>query len=272
MIIKNLTKEYTTITNEIIIDEKLSAGAFRLYCYLASKPETWEVNNNDIKKQLKIGSKDTLSKYWRELIDAGWIEKSKAKDKNGKFNGKTILILNNSRNPKNTEILKSGISQKSGNPKNTDILKSGKHSNTDYISNTEYNSKTDIKEKNIKKEKNFFDEVLENVEVQVLLKELQVDKTFLQSLIAYREKIKPIKTIAGLKKVLKDLRDTRLQSKKSAYELFEIMQENEWLTIKSDYIKTQQKDLTITNKTNELNEEINESINGFLEMAERMGL
>jgi len=151
MILKNLTKNYTTIPNELIVDTSISAGAFRLYCYLASKPETWEVNNKDIMKSLKIGSKDTLSKYWNELIKNNWIEKQQERNSNGKFTGKTILILHNNRNPKNTEILKSGNSEKYGNPKNTEIGKSRKHSNTNINSNTEYISKTE-KEKPTSKE------------------------------------------------------------------------------------------------------------------------
>ena len=145
---------------------------------------------------------------------------------------------------------------------------------TQNTTNTKYTNTKEIKEKNIKKEnfseKEIFSETaLEDIEVQVLLKELQVDKTFLQSLIAYREKIKPIKTIAGLKKVLKDLRDTRLQSKKSAYELFEIMQENEWLTIKSNYIKPK-KDTDLVEHNSD--EAIDNAIDGFLKMTEGMEL
>jgi len=151
MILKNLTKNYTTIPNELIVDTSISAGAFRLYCYLASKPETWEVNNKDIMKSLKIGSNNSLNRYWKELIDKGWIEKTREKDEKGKFTGKTILILHNTHNRKSCENGENPLSQKIHFRKNCEIAKSAKHSNTDINSNTEYISKTE-KEKPTPKE------------------------------------------------------------------------------------------------------------------------
>ncbi len=235
MILKNLTRNFTSIPNELIIDTSISEKAFRLYCYLASKPESWEINNTDIMKNLKIGSNNSLAKYWKELINSGWIEKQKEKDKSGKFTGKTILILHNNRNRKSCENGNLPKSQDNRNRKSCEIAKSAIHNNTDIYSNTEYSSNTENtkKEKINKKEKKFFEDVL----VQSLMNDLGVDEEFVRDLIFYRDEIeKPIKTISGLRGLLKEILNASLATKKSAYELAEIMKENEWKTIKASYI------------------------------------
>ena len=148
MILKNLTKNYTTIPNELIIDTSISEKAFRLYCYLAAKPQSWEINNKDIMKQLNIGSNNSLAKYWNELINSGWIEKQREKDKTGKFTGKTLIILHENRNRKSCENGEEPKSQTNRNRKSCEIAKSAIHNKTEYTNNTDINNKKEKKENN----------------------------------------------------------------------------------------------------------------------------
>jgi len=239
MILKNLTKDFTTIPNKIIIDSNLSAGAFRLYCYLASKPETWEVNNTDIRKQLGVG-KDALAKYWKELKENGWIEKEQEKDEKGKFTGKTILILHNSRIPKNTEIGKSPNPDKDGNPKKSESGKSRTHSNTDIYNNTDYSSNTEYNKKNnnTTSEKFTIESALKKSNIQQLLNELKVDSAFVYELEYHLKTLnKPIVNEKMLIALLRDIRDASIKLKRSANEILEFMQIHGWKSIKSEWIE-----------------------------------
>ena len=84
-ILKNrLVENFSTIPNNIIIDTRLSTGARILYCYLASKPDNWKIWNNDIKKSLGISNNHTIAKYFKELIDTGWINRTLNRDENNK--------------------------------------------------------------------------------------------------------------------------------------------------------------------------------------------
>lgn len=90
-----LIKNFTIIPNAIIT-AKISANAFRIYCYLASKPEGWKVLNADIKLQLNIKDNNALAKYWKELIDTGWIIRRKAINDSKQFIGGFEYQLNES--------------------------------------------------------------------------------------------------------------------------------------------------------------------------------
>jgi len=71
----SLKRNFTQIPNAIIVDDRLSAGALRAYCYLVSKPDKWTVNNTDVSRQIKV-SPATVTKYWAELMTAGWITRN----------------------------------------------------------------------------------------------------------------------------------------------------------------------------------------------------
>ena len=253
MILKNLTKDFTTIPNEIITDSNLSAGAFRLYCYLASKPETWEVNNTDIRKQLNIGSNNSLNKYWKELIETGWVEKEREKDEKGKFTGRTILILYNSRNRKNCENGKNPLSQKIHFRKNCEIAKNAKHSNTDIYNNTDYSSNTEYNKKNnnTTSEKFTIESALKKSNIQQLLNELKVDSTFVYELEYHLKTLnKPIVNEKMLIALLRDIRDASIKLKRSANEILEFMQIHGWKSVKSEWIENVENNKSKRSKKN----------------------
>lgn len=87
-IVRNrLKKMFTTVPNEIITDLDVTDKALRVYLYVASKPDNWEVNNADIQKSLNIKQKHTIANSWKNLIQTGWITREFIKDKNNKFTG-----------------------------------------------------------------------------------------------------------------------------------------------------------------------------------------
>lgn len=95
MIIKNrLVKKFTTVPNAIITDQNISDRALRIYLYLISKPDGWQVNNADVMKQLNIKSEETLSAAWKGLIETGWINRTHKIGANGKFLGGYDYALN----------------------------------------------------------------------------------------------------------------------------------------------------------------------------------
>lgn len=133
-IIKNrLSRNFTTLPNAIIT-EKISANAFRIYCYLISKPDGWTVLNNDIKLQLDIKHDRSIAKCWKELITTGWVTRQKMVNDEGKFSGGYDYQLNEiAILPDEQNIL---IGKKCLLVKNANQQKMAKHINTDLINKT----------------------------------------------------------------------------------------------------------------------------------------
>jgi hypothetical protein len=102
-----------------------------------------------------------------------------------------------------------------------------------------------------------------------LLEELKVDEEFLNELIEYRKAIKkPLNTTRGVKGVLKAIRDTFIETGISPTELFEIMAENEWQTIKTAYLKNNSNNNNNNNKKRSITETNQETIKKVLEVFE----
>jgi transcription initiation factor TFIIIB Brf1 subunit/transcription initiation factor TFIIB len=109
MIIKNkLIDNFSIIPNSLIEDSSISAGAIRVYLYLASRSADWNVFNKQIMKALNIKKQDTLSKYWKELINTGWISRTQITNSSDGVVGAFIYELNevkmnDAENIENTE-------------------------------------------------------------------------------------------------------------------------------------------------------------------------
>ena len=92
-ILKNKLKDkFTTLPNELITDKRISFGARILYCYMIGKPNEWIILNTDIITSLEI-SKDTIAKYFKELLDTGWIERERITNEKGHFTGGYDYII-----------------------------------------------------------------------------------------------------------------------------------------------------------------------------------
>lgn len=126
-----LRDNFTQIPNELLTDSRLSNGAKVVYCYVASKPTGWKVWNTEIQQSLNIKDSGTMSKYWKELIETGWIDRTRTKSNNGQFSGGYDYEL------RITPIeVKTHIGEKPSLGENPI------HSNTNLDSNTNINNNT----------------------------------------------------------------------------------------------------------------------------------
>lgn len=121
--------QYCQIPNELITDSSLSNGAFRVLCLLFSKPNNWKVYNKSIMKDLDIKKTDTLSAYWKECIESGWLERTKITDSEDGTIGAYDYSLNLS--PKMVGIPEDGI------PDNRVYPKNGEHNKKNSYNKTE---------------------------------------------------------------------------------------------------------------------------------------
>ena len=79
-------KNFTTVDNTFINDDRLSYKATGLLIYLLSKPDDWQTYISQLSKAKKEG-KDAVMTGLNELIKYGYITRQKTKDKKGKFSG-----------------------------------------------------------------------------------------------------------------------------------------------------------------------------------------
>lgn len=86
ILINELLGDFSQIPNLIISDTNIKHTSFRLYCYYASKPNKWTIRNKDINEKLGL-SKDTIATCNKNLIDNGWLKRSRCKNRNGTFIG-----------------------------------------------------------------------------------------------------------------------------------------------------------------------------------------
>ena len=89
-----LASGFTMLSNNIITDNRISSHAFRVYVYLASKPNGWNVNNQDVQTKLNIKRRETIAGYWKELIDNGYITRVTRLSANGNPTGSYDYIIN----------------------------------------------------------------------------------------------------------------------------------------------------------------------------------
>lgn len=90
--LKKHSTGFTQIPNDLICDPSLSAKAKAIYCYIFSRPDTWQFYMQDMVKQMKEG-KDAVREALKELALAGWIIRTQVKDKSGKFVWSEIEIF-----------------------------------------------------------------------------------------------------------------------------------------------------------------------------------
>lgn len=89
-----MQKHFTQLPNAVIIDKSLSDGAVRTFAYAAGKPDGWIINNRDVQHNLNIKRKETIAKYWRELIESGWVTRKPLLNEMGKPTGYYDYDLN----------------------------------------------------------------------------------------------------------------------------------------------------------------------------------
>jgi hypothetical protein len=220
----DLQGKYCQIPNELITDKRLSNGAFRVLCLLFSKPDNWKVYNKSIMKDLSIKKTDTLSAYWKECIESGWLERDRITDAEDGTIGAYDYSINLS--PKMVGTPEEGIPEKRVSPKN------GEHNNTNSSNKTKENIKS-IDASLISK----FKEETNAGEVAINL---------MAWFIQYRKSIKkPIKTIAPMKLLITEMRKC-INSGYKLEEMKELMESKEWQSIKFEWVE---KELKKNNQT-----------------------
>lgn len=141
-IINLIRKCFTQTPNSVIIDQRLSDGAVRLFLYMSSKPDDWSFNNSDIKKQLSIKRDETIAKYFKELISSGWISRT-AKIKNGRPSGYFDYIIYPEpiipATTKDADLLKKAATENADTEK-PQLPQNSSFSNTEFDNNNKINN------------------------------------------------------------------------------------------------------------------------------------
>lgn len=147
---EKVESNFTMVPNEVILSKELSSHAKVIYMYMASKPEGWNVYNTDIQKSLGIKSKNSMAKYFKELLNGGWIKREKQKSEQGIFNGGFYYYLFNEPSIEEKPTINS-----------TEVVNNDTHTKTIPISNTEKNTYKGSSKKNtinvLRKKKKSFD-------------------------------------------------------------------------------------------------------------------
>ena len=92
MIIRSApVRDYTTLHNSLINDDRLSFEAKGVAAYLLSKPADWIIRRADIMKMGRFG-KDKVTRLINELKHAGYIKTASRQGKDGKLRGNVYVM------------------------------------------------------------------------------------------------------------------------------------------------------------------------------------
>lgn len=226
LIVKN---NFITILAAIIVDLDVSATAVRIYCYLAYKANCYQFCNKDIKEALGIKSDHSISKYFKELIDGGYLSREEIKN-NGKFagyqyfltvcqniiNGKNEITDEKNRMIKNDSRLLQEEKEKSTKKEKEELF----NNNINNINNNNQ------KEKNNKKEKAKSDDKKNNKVVFVAKNE--IDLEFVRYLDYRKEIKKPYKSQKSVDAMYKKFLRITGGSIETAKAIVDKTIENQW--------------------------------------------
>jgi hypothetical protein len=85
-------KNYTVVYNEIFKNPNISARAKGIYAYIMTLPPDWNLILTHLYKQFSEG-RDAIKKALAELESYGYIIKERVQNKEGKFTGWNITVL-----------------------------------------------------------------------------------------------------------------------------------------------------------------------------------
>lgn len=88
---KEYSKGFTTTSNTIIRDERLTWKARGIFNYLWSMPDDWDFYAKEVAKHAKDGI-HSLDSGLEELAEYGYLERTRLRDKKGRF-GAPVWIL-----------------------------------------------------------------------------------------------------------------------------------------------------------------------------------
>lgn len=91
-ILHNLVNSNFSIISNDLVTLEISNLAFRVACYLLTRPNNWTVCNVDIMRRLRIKQQPTLAKAWQELLDAKVVSRRARPKQNGRYQGYDYAI------------------------------------------------------------------------------------------------------------------------------------------------------------------------------------
>jgi len=221
------------------------------------------ISLSQFQKALGI-SKNTIIKTLKKLIEKNIINKKSTLSENGSqsFNSysltdEIIKLANSSSRDEQGVVHEMNRGSSRDEQGVVHEMNTQNTSNTKDTNTKDTNTKESKKEKINKKEKSLLEEVLEKAHIKSLMRNLNIDESFLMELFYYREQIgKPFKTEKAVSGLLNDLLMCKLKTKKSAEEIFEIMEIQGWKTIKAEWIKNIEEEPVTSN--NEESDNISE--------------
>lgn len=83
---KDKENPYVMVNKSFIYDNRLSAKAKGILLYLLSRPDDWQVYENEIIKNFSDG-RDSIRSGIKELIKFGYVKRFQRRDEKGKMNG-----------------------------------------------------------------------------------------------------------------------------------------------------------------------------------------
>ncbi len=131
---------YTCISNDIVMDKRLSLAARGFFTVVLALPDDWDFSVNGMARLVGV-NKDTVLRYIRELEEIGYV-RIESKDEIGRYARKSYTFYENTV-PKNTALQRSAEDDEV--PKNTapkiTVPKNTAQSNTNIL-NTKYKQNT----------------------------------------------------------------------------------------------------------------------------------
>jgi len=146
VIYNRIQNNFTQVTNNVLLDARLSGKAFKLYSYMVFRIGTspnWQFNEKEILKHFSEG-RDALRNAFKELIDAGWLKRRQMRNKNGTLGQKEYEIFSE---PAETDLEPSPENPSTDKP-SADKPSTDKPSyNNIYNTNKEKNNKETLSKK-----------------------------------------------------------------------------------------------------------------------------
>ena len=88
--------DFVTVHKSFIFDSNLSAKAKGILLYFLSRPDDWQIYTSEVVKNMNDGQK-SINSGINELIEAGYVERSRKRKENGDFNGYEYLVYEKPR-------------------------------------------------------------------------------------------------------------------------------------------------------------------------------
>ena len=148
--------DFVVMHKGFLRDPNLSAKAKGVMAYILSLPDDWKIHIDELTTHFKDG-RDSIRKAIKELQEAGYIERVRIRDENGKFKGWEYLLyedLNHktekpkSENPTSVNPISENPTLLNNNITNNDLT----NNKLNYIAENKFSADLDFKNDETEKE------------------------------------------------------------------------------------------------------------------------